>query len=233
LASRFDSGSSNRNTFAAAQRHPLLLAAGELARLARHEFAQPEDAGGVIDGRPDLGFGDLLVAQAEGQVVVDGHVLVERIVLEHHGDVAVLGRQVVDDPVADADLAAADVFQAGDHAQRGRFAAARRPHQDDEFLVVDGQVDVLDGVMHAAVVLVEFAQYDLAHGVSPAVRCMKSNESRLAVSTRGASGAVPAGPHAGRAGRISRAISAWPPHAPAARPRPAPPGCLRACRLRP
>ena len=52
-------------------------------------------------------FGHLLVAQAEGQVVVDAHVLVERVVLEHHGDVAVARRQVVDHPLADADLAAA------------------------------------------------------------------------------------------------------------------------------
>ena len=48
-----------------------------------------------------------LVAQAEGQIVVDAHVLVERVVLEHHGDVAVARRQMVDHPVADADVAAA------------------------------------------------------------------------------------------------------------------------------
>jgi hypothetical protein len=39
----------------------------------------------------------------EGQVLLDGHVRVERVVLEHHGEVPVLRRQVVDHAVADRD----------------------------------------------------------------------------------------------------------------------------------
>ena len=31
------------------------------------------------------------IAQAECQVVVHAHVLIDRIILEHHGDVAILG----------------------------------------------------------------------------------------------------------------------------------------------
>ena len=72
---------------------------------------------------------------------VHGHVRIERVVLEHHGDVAVLRRHVVDDVAADQDLAAGDVLEAGDHAQRRRLAAARRADQDDELVVGDVEVD--------------------------------------------------------------------------------------------
>ena len=41
--------------------------------------------------------GDAAQLQAEGHVVVDAHVRVERVVLEDHRDVAVLRRDVVDD----------------------------------------------------------------------------------------------------------------------------------------
>jgi hypothetical protein len=56
--------------------------------------------------------------QREGHVVAHRHVRVERVVLEHHRDVALLGRHVVDHAVADADLARGDLLEAGDHAQQ-------------------------------------------------------------------------------------------------------------------
>ena len=51
---------------------------------------------------------------------------IERIVLEHHGDVAVFGLHVVDDAVADRNRPGGDVFEPRDHAQQGRLAAAGR-----------------------------------------------------------------------------------------------------------
>ncbi len=70
---------------------------------------------------------------------------IERVALEHHGDVAVLGRHVVDDAVADHDAAFGDLFQAGQQAQAGGLAAARRADEDQEFLVGDLDVQVVDG----------------------------------------------------------------------------------------
>ena len=72
---------------------------------------------------------------------------IERIVLEHHGDVA-LGRfQVIDHTRANRNLAVADFFQPGDHAQQGGFAAARGADDDDEFAVGYLGVDPVDDLV--------------------------------------------------------------------------------------
>ena len=97
----------------------------------------------------DLGLGHAAVAQAVGHVVVDAHVRIERVVLEHHGDVAVGGLHLVDDPAADGDGAAGDRLQAGDHAQQRGLAAARRPQQHRERAVGNGERHALHG-LHAA-----------------------------------------------------------------------------------
>ena len=64
--------------------------------------------------------------------------------LEHHGDAAILGRQVVDHPVADAQFARGDVLEPGDHPEQGRFPAARGTDEDAELAVLDVDVDALD-----------------------------------------------------------------------------------------
>jgi hypothetical protein len=51
-------------------------------------------------------------------------VRVEGVVLEDHGDVAVLGREGVHDLAADPDEAVGDRLQAGNHAQRRGLATA-------------------------------------------------------------------------------------------------------------
>ena len=119
---------------------------------------KPEHGGGTVDRGLDLGFRRLLVAQAEGQIVVNAHMLVERVVLEHHGDVAVARRQMVDHLAADPDIAAGDVFQPCDHAQRRRLAAAGRADQRHELLVGNLEIDVLHGVEQRAIMLVELAE---------------------------------------------------------------------------
>src|SRR6185312_2777742 len=102
-----------------------------------------QDAGGLIDPALDLVLRELPKFEAERHVVEYAHVRIERIVLEHHGDVTVTRRDVVDDVATDPDFAGGDLLQAGDHAQRGGFAAAGRSDQHDEFLIRDVQVDAL------------------------------------------------------------------------------------------
>src|SRR5262249_29974007 len=102
------------------------------------------------------------VAQAEGEVVAHAHMRIERVVLEHHGDVAILRLQMVHHPVADGDGAAADVLQPGNHAQRGRLAAAGRSDQHDELAVLDREVEVRHGD-DVAVALAHIAEDEASH----------------------------------------------------------------------
>ena len=126
-------------------RHPLALAAGEVGGAAVEVLGEVEGRGRLLDLLVDLGLVDLGQLQREAHVLAHGHVRVERVVLEDHGDVAVLGRAVVDHVAADLQLAAGDVLEPGDHPQRRRLAAARRPDEDHELAVGDVEVHLLDG----------------------------------------------------------------------------------------
>ena len=130
---------------AAPERHALLLPPGELARLALEQIADAENLRGAGDLLADHRLAGAAIAQAEGEIVVHRHVLVQRVILEHHRDVAVLGRQPVDDALADADGARAHLLEPGDEPQRRRLAAARRSDQHDELLVLDLEIEVDHG----------------------------------------------------------------------------------------
>src|SRR5271163_60197 len=66
---------------------------------------------------------------------------VESVVLEHHRDVPIFGRHIVDQLVTNVDLALGALFEPGDHAQGRAFAAARRSDEHDELAVGDVEID--------------------------------------------------------------------------------------------
>ena len=98
------------------------------------------------------------------------HVRVERVALEHHRDVAVLRRHVVDHAVADEEAPVADLLEPGDAAQRGRLAAARRSDEDEELAVLDLEIQVVDGDDVLAVALVHVVERDGRHRVTRSIR---------------------------------------------------------------
>ena len=128
----------------AADGHTLALAAGERLGLALEIFGDVEDLCRFTDFLVDFFFGELAQLQRKGHVFVHGHVRIQRVVLEDHRDVAILRRHVVDQAVADVELALGDLLEACDHAQRGGFSTAGGADQHDEFLVGDFQVKVLN-----------------------------------------------------------------------------------------
>jgi hypothetical protein len=87
------------------QRHPLLLAARELAGVAVLQPPQVHLAQAALQPLGDLGGGQLAQPQAVGDVAAHGHVRPQRVVLEHHADVPLVGRQGVHAALAEADLA--------------------------------------------------------------------------------------------------------------------------------
>ena len=83
------------------ERDALALPAGQLLRLAVEQLLELDGLGRLVDAALDLGLGDLAQLEPEGEVLADRHVRVERVALEDHRDVAILGRDVVDDAIAD------------------------------------------------------------------------------------------------------------------------------------
>ncbi len=147
----------------AADGHALALPAGELLRLAVQHRLQPEDGGGLAHAPVDLGLRVLAHLEPEGEVLVDRHVRVERVALEHHRDVALLRREVVDDTVADGERPARDRLQPGDHPQQRALAAARRADEHEELPVLDGERGALDGLDAVVVDLANLLQLDAGH----------------------------------------------------------------------
>jgi hypothetical protein len=103
---------------------------------------------------------------------------IERVVLEDHRDVAIARRDVVDHAVADQDIAGRDFLEPGDHAQGGRLAAAGRPDQNHEFVVLDLKIDSFNRLHVAVVDLVDLADRNLGHCVFPCVLCRRLVNSR-------------------------------------------------------
>ena len=127
----------------AADSDTLALAAGERLGLTVEVLGNAQNLGSRANLAVDLVLGDLLELERKRHVLVHRHIGVQSIALEHHGDVAVLGRHVVDALAVDEHIARGNVLQAGDHAHRRGLTAARGANEDDELLVVNGEVEVL------------------------------------------------------------------------------------------
>ena len=124
----------------AAHRHALALTAGERLGLALEQVLEPDHLRDLADALLDLGLAQLLDLEPVRHVVVHAQVRVERVVLEHHRDVALLRRDVVDHRVVDHQLSLADVLEPREHSQGRGLAAARRTDQDHELPVPDLQI---------------------------------------------------------------------------------------------
>jgi hypothetical protein len=127
------------------QGNPLLLAAGELVRLAVLVAGELDEVEHLADATPHLVVRDLPPAQSEGDVLVDGEVREQRVVLEDGVDVALERREIGDVGLAEEDRAGAGLLEAADHPQRRRLAAARRPEKREELAPLDREGEVVDG----------------------------------------------------------------------------------------
>ena len=124
-----------------------------------------EDSGSLFNTLFDFFLGGLPQLQAERHVLKNGHVRIQSVVLEHHGDIAVLRGNIIYQTVADVQLAFGNLFQAGDHTQRGRFTAAGRTNQNDEFLIRDFQSKVGYSRNSAGISFVDVFQGKTCHKV--------------------------------------------------------------------
>ena len=120
----------------AGERDTLLLAAGQLVRVSSGELGQPHSLEHRQGTGPALGATDPAAAQRERHVVQRGHVRPQRVVLEHHRQVTLLGGHMRTvgrhGPSADGDQPAVDSLDAGQAPQQRRLAGPGRTEQHEE-----------------------------------------------------------------------------------------------------
>ncbi len=181
----------------AAHGDALALAAGELAGLAGEERADFELVGRLFDAAADFRAGKAANTQAVGHVVEHGHVRIERIVLEHHGDVASGGVGGGDVAAIKDDPAGGGLFEAGDDPEQGGFAAAGGADDDEHLAVVEAQVECFKD-RGLAKALVDAGELEGGHyfsaSVSPATnhRCMATTTITGGMRARTAVAMTPA-----------------------------------------
>ena len=151
----------------AAQRNTLTLTTGQSGGLTVEQVLNFKDTGSLVDAALDLVLRGLAQLQTERHVLVHSHVRIQSVVLEHHGDVALLGRDVVAQTAVNVELAFADLFQTGDHAQGGGLTAAGRTDENDKFLVFDFEVEIGNGSDAACVLFVDMLQRNTGHEYNP------------------------------------------------------------------
>jgi hypothetical protein len=116
----------------ASEGDPLLLTAGELVRTPLLEAGQAHQLEGVTHALDLILFRDVVVLQAERDVLLDREMREERVVLEDGVDVPLVRRCGGHVPAVEQDLALGRPLEARDHPQGGRLAATRRPEQREE-----------------------------------------------------------------------------------------------------
>ena len=68
----------------------------------------------------------------------------DRVILENHADIALVGRDIVDDLSVKSDGSAFNGVKARNHAQQSRFAASGRTEQRKELAFLHIQIQVGD-----------------------------------------------------------------------------------------
>src|SRR4029077_3711789 len=126
-----------------AHRHALALAAGQLRRLAAEQRLHLGQARYARECRFLFRLRNMATLHAEGDVLAYRHRRIKRVGLEHHGDVTVFWRDVVDNAAADFDRARTRLVEPGDDVEQRGLAATGGPDQHGEFTALDVEIDPL------------------------------------------------------------------------------------------
>ena len=154
----------------AAHRHALALTTGKLTGFARQQRRDAEHGGNLSNAAVDLRLAEILHAQRETDIVPHIHVRVERVILEHHRDIAILRFQSVHRLAANADFAGRNLLKSSHHAQRGRLTAPRWADEYHELAVLDLQAEIVYGDGAIVEALGDVFKLDGRHASDPLAR---------------------------------------------------------------
>ena len=151
----------------AGERHTLLLATGNLRRLAVGHRLHLDQLQHPRNGLVDLGLRLAQHLEREADVLRHGHVREEGVGLEDGVDGPLVRRQIGDVGPAELDAARCRLLEAGDHPQERGLAATRRAEKREELVFGNRQADVVqrpDRILAAPEYLAEFLDFDVRPG---------------------------------------------------------------------
>ena len=90
----------------------------------------------------NLLLGSLSQLQTKCHIVIYGHMGIQSVVLEYHGDISVLGLYIVYQFAVDIQFTGGNVFQTCNHTKGSGLTASRWTYENNEFLVSDLQVKI-------------------------------------------------------------------------------------------
>jgi hypothetical protein len=126
-------------------RNALLLATGERLRVAVGEPVEVDEREHLVDPVVDRVIRDALPVEAERDVLSDGHVRKQRVILKHHSRVALVGRHARHVLAGQRDGSAGGRFEPGEHPKRRRLARARGTQQREQLAVFHLERYLVDG----------------------------------------------------------------------------------------
>ena len=121
----------------------LSLTTGHSLRLPVEEVAQVEDLCSFLYLAVDFILRNFSQLQTECHVLVNGHVRIQSVVLEYHCDISVLRSDIIYQTVADVQFALRDFFQTSDHTQGCGLTTSGRANQNDKFLILNFNINIL------------------------------------------------------------------------------------------
>src|ERR1039458_9506235 len=126
------------------ERHPLLLAAGQLVRFALAEAAELHQTEHGGDALGDFGPRYPVLFQAEGDVLLDGHVGKQRIGLKHHVHRPLVRRHAGHVLAVDQYPAGTRGLESAEHAQQRGLTAAGCSQETKDLAFINLEAHLVD-----------------------------------------------------------------------------------------
>ena len=135
-----------------AHRDTLLLSAGQLRGHALQILRDLDDLRDMLDLFDDLRFFHVHLPKGKRDVLKDRHVRIQRVALEDHSDLPVLGHDVVDVSAVEIDAPLRRTVQSAEHHQCRGFPASGRTEQCNKIAFFDLKIDIPYGECLTAVI---------------------------------------------------------------------------------
>src|SRR5262249_10072677 len=98
----------------------------------------------MLDFVLDDGAGLALDTQGKSEILVDGHMWIERIALKHHANIALARREIVDDTSVEAQYPTGRGGDSGQHPRGGRLCRSPWCQQGRKSCLGDGTTEIMD-----------------------------------------------------------------------------------------